>query len=225
MLDDFHDVRGSSLGLRPGKVVCVGRNYAAHARELNNPVPAEPLLFIKPNTALAYMQLPLVLPLDRGEVHHELEIALLIGRPLLVAEAGNLRDADAWAAVTGIGLALDLTLRDLQARLKEKGQPWEKAKAFDGSCPVSGFVAAPGLEQVDSLRMSLRVNGELRQQGCSADMLFAIPRLLGEIVRHFSLLPGDLVLTGTPAGVGPLHCGDRLQLSLDGYFSIVTEVQ
>lgn len=202
-----------------GKIVCVGRNYAEHARELNNPIPKQPLLFIKPSTALAALDQPLAIPRDRGECHHELELALLIGQPLSEARA-----EETLAAIAGYGLALDLTLRELQSQLKEKGQPWERAKAFDGACPVSAFVPAAAIGDWKALRLQLQRNGALQQDGQCRDMLFPIEALLADISQSFTLLPGDIVLTGTPAGVGPLNPGDRLRCELDGLLTVETTV-
>jgi 2-keto-4-pentenoate hydratase/2-oxohepta-3-ene-1,7-dioic acid hydratase in catechol pathway len=191
-----------------GKIVCVGRNYAAHAAELDNPLPDAPLLFIKPATAAAPLEQPLRLPTGQGVVHHELELALLIG-----AELRNAAPAQALAAVAGIGLALDLTLRELQDQLKRQGHPWERAKAFDGACPLSGFLA-PGSLDLQALKLQLWRNGQLQQDGDTGQMLWPAATLLSEISRCFTLLPGDVVCTGTPAGVGPLVSGDHLQLLL-----------
>jgi len=202
-----------------GKIVCVGRNYAEHARELNNPIPKQPLLFIKPSTALAALDQPLAIPRDRGECHHELELALLIGQPLSEARA-----EETLAAIAGYGLALDLTLRELQSQLKEKGQPWERAKAFDGACPVSAFVPAAAIGDWKALRLQLQRNGALQQDGQCRDMLFPIEALLADISQSFTLQPGDIVLTGTPAGVGPLNPGDRLRCELDGLLTVETTV-
>jgi 2-keto-4-pentenoate hydratase/2-oxohepta-3-ene-1,7-dioic acid hydratase in catechol pathway len=199
----------SACELPSGKVVCVGRNYAEHAKELNNPVPSAPILFIKPSTAVVSLAEPLAIPVDRGECHHELELALLIGSPL-----ANASPAEAMAAVAGYGLALDLTLRDLQSELKKKGHPWERAKAFDGACPLSAFVSAAELGDWRDFSLKLERNGQVQQDGSCNDMIFAIPDLLAEISASFSLRPGDVVLTGTPAGVGPLRSGDQLQASL-----------
>jgi 2-keto-4-pentenoate hydratase/2-oxohepta-3-ene-1,7-dioic acid hydratase in catechol pathway len=191
-----------------GKIVCVGRNYAAHAAELNNPIPTEPLLFMKPASAAANLHQPVVLPQDQGAVHHEVEMAVLIGAPL--------RDADeraALAAVAGVGIALDLTLREVQDRLKRDGQPWERAKAFDGAYPVSEFIRIDPRE-LQNLTLRLWRNEQLQQQGSTRDMLFSVSALIAEISRHFSLRPGDIVSTGTPAGVGPLRSGDALIATL-----------
>ena len=196
-----------------GKIVCIGRNYAAHAAELNNPIPSEPILFIKPASAAADLTQPLVIPHDRGSVHHETELALLIGAPLK-----NATTEEARAAVAGIGIALDLTLRDVQDKLKKDGHPWERAKAFDGAYPVSPFL---GMKSVDAknidlqnLTIQLQRNGKLQQDGNTAQMLFGAIDLIVEISKTFSLQPGDIISTGTPAGVGPLQRGDKLIATL-----------
>ncbi|WP_406665128.1 fumarylacetoacetate hydrolase family protein [Gallaecimonas sp. GXIMD1310] len=190
------------------KIVCVGRNYAEHARELGNAVPDKPLLFIKPPTTLRELEDGFSIPADRGAVHFECELAVLIGQQLTQASTEQ-----AQQAVVGIGLALDLTLRDVQQQLKSAGQPWERAKSFDGSCPVTPLVPVARFTDLP-LRFQLYQNGELRQDGDSRAMLMPIPALLAYISESFTLCPGDLVLTGTPAGVGPLHSGDQLRLIL-----------
>lgn len=192
-----------------GKIVCVGRNYAAHAAELNNPLPAAPLLFIKPATAAVALEAPFAIPRDRGAVHHETELAILIGSTLTNADPQT-----AAGAIAGIAVALDLTLRDIQDQLKKDGHPWERAKAFDGAYPVSGFVSATGID-LQNLTIQLWRNGILQQDGNTQQMLFPIIELLCEISRTFTLLPGDIVSTGTPAGVGPLLPGDELIAKID----------
>jgi 2-keto-4-pentenoate hydratase/2-oxohepta-3-ene-1,7-dioic acid hydratase in catechol pathway len=148
----------------------------------------------------------------RGECHHEVELAVLVGRELCNADAATARQA-----VAGYGIALDLTLRDLQNELKKKGHPWETAKAFDGSCPLSPFLSPEALAEPQATDLALRVNDTLRQQGNTRLMIMGIFDLMAYISTHFTLQPGDVVLTGTPAGVGPLHSGDVLTLSLAGY--------
>lgn len=203
-------IAGAEVPWQPGKAVCVGRNYADHARELNNPVPAEPILFIKPASAVVPFAETLTIPAALGECHHELELAVLIGAPLQAAEPAAVP-----AAVVGYGLALDLTLRGLQAELKAKGHPWERAKSFDGACPVStAFIAAAALPDPQALSLALAVNGNQRQQGSTSAMLFPVFELIAHISQTFSLAPGDIVLTGTPAGVGPLTAGDQLEATL-----------
>lgn len=202
----------------PGKIVCVGRNYAEHARELNNPVESSPLLFIKPATAAVAMAPAFSIPQGLGEVHHELEMALLIGAPLTAANSDT-----AQAAIIGVGLALDLTLRELQSQLKQKSHPWERAKAFDGACPLSAFVPTQDLD-LQAQELVLMRNGEPQQRGNTADMLFPVAALLAEMSRWFTLLPGDVVLTGTPAGVGPLLPGDELSMRLGNVLQVSTRV-
>jgi len=201
----------SSVELPVGKVVCVGRNYAAHAKELNNPIPTEPLLFMKPATAMVPLNEPIRVPSNFGECHYETEIALLIGQSI---NQGGHQNDDLLESIAGVGLALDLTLRTLQNQLKEKGHPWEKAKAFDGACPISAFVPLSEVADLNALTLRSSLNQKLRQQGGVADMLTPPLALLAYIRRFFSLLPGDVVLTGTPQGVGALTCGDVFQLEL-----------
>lgn len=200
---------GQLFGQPLGKIVCVGRNYAEHARELNNPVPSEPILFIKPASSAVVLAGELAAPFERGEVHFETELALLIGDPLK-----NASPEAAERAVVGIGLALDLTLRDVQSRLKEKGHPWEVAKGFDGACPLSPFAVVTNQPDWSAVSFSLDIDGERRQTGATGDMLFAVPELLAEMSRHFTLEAGDVVLTGTPAGVGPLPRSAELRFTL-----------
>ena len=213
-------VDGSVIDLPMGKVVCVGRNYAEHARELNNPVPTEPLLFIKPATSVVPMTPPIELVQGRGPVHYETEIALLIGAPL----SGMVSEEEAEAAIIGVGLALDLTLRELQDQLKSKSHPWERAKCFDGACPLSPFVPKAEAGDLHTLALQLDINGERRQSGTAAEMITPIVALLRHIATQFTLLPGDVVITGTPAGVGVLNPGDALSLAIPGRLQIDTRI-
>jgi len=201
-----------SCDLPLGKVVCVGRNYAAHARELNNPIPSTPMLFIKPATAAVSLDGPITIPQGRGACHHELEVSVLIGEVLT-----NSSQEAAKKAVAGYGLGLDLTLRDVQNTLKEKGHPWEAAKAFDGSCPLSAFVPVEQVADPLNLDLQLERNGVLQQKGNTSEMITGIFDLVAFMSTQFTLLPGDVVMTGTPAGVGALQGGDELVLVLDKY--------
>tara|TARA_R110001592_G_scaffold138511_4_gene357669 strand:- start:57261 stop:57938 length:678 start_codon:yes stop_codon:yes gene_type:complete len=189
------------------KVVCVGRNYAEHAKELNNPVPDEAILFIKPETSV--VNLHDVVEIPQTDCHYETELAILLG--------SELKNADAEAvskSIVGVGLALDLTRRSLQSRLKEKSHPWEVAKAFDGACPLSQFIPLDSFAGVERLRFSLSINDELKQEGDSQDMLNAVLPLISYMSRFFTLRAGDVILTGTPKGVGVLNSGDQLSFSL-----------
>lgn len=188
---------GSKYDAPCSKVVCVGRNYAEHAHELNNPVPSSPILFIKPESSIQD-QAKLMIP--RNGIHYECELAILIG--------------EASEDVTGLGLALDLTDRELQSKLKEKGHPWERAKAFDGATYLSRFVPYDGQDLKD-IRFTLDLNGETVQSGVTSDMLFDVESLLKEISSIFTLRKGDVVLTGTPKGVGVLTDGDQLVLGIE----------
>ena len=149
-------VDGTEANLPVGKVVCVGRNYADHAAELNNPVPTTPMLFIKPSTAVVPMAEPFEVPVDFGSVHFETEMAILIGQPLK-----NATHAEVGEAIAGVGLGLDLTLRDLQSKLKEQRHPWEKSKGFDGSCPLSAFLDPVAVGDLQDQQIRLTVNGQL----------------------------------------------------------------
>jgi 2-keto-4-pentenoate hydratase/2-oxohepta-3-ene-1,7-dioic acid hydratase in catechol pathway len=210
---------GQACTLPIGKVVCVGRNYSAHALELNNPIPASPLLFIKPATSLTRLAPSFTIPSNRGEVHHELEMALLIGKQLT-----NASGDEVMTAIYGVGLALDLTLRELQSELKKKAQPWEVAKGFDGACPVSDFIKLDVIDDIQTCDLLLEKNGVIQQRGNTSDMLFPIVGLLATMSDNFSLMPGDIVLTGTPAGVGPLARGDKLLAKLNNELVVSTTV-
>lgn len=202
-----------------GKCVCVGRNYAAHAAELNNPVPSTPLLFIKPADAAVSITPRVMIPAEWGSVHHELEIAILIQKKLK-----NATEAEANDAIAGVGLALDLTLRDVQDQLKKQGQPWEIAKAFDGASPLSEFIGIEQVADLKNIEFSLTRNGKVQQQGNSKDMLFPIVALIAHMSSIFTLNPGDVILTGTPVGVGALVVGDKLELQLNQQLTVQTSV-
>lgn len=214
-----HNWQGALLDYPVSKVVCVGSNYARHIQEMGSATPDEPVLFIKPETALCDLKQPLILPQEFGAVHHEVELAVLIGATLRQATEEHVRQA-----IAGYGVALDLTLRELQGKLKKAGRPWEKSKSFDNSCPISGFVpAAEFTDDPQNTSLGLKVNGQVRQQGSTADMIHKIVPLIAYMSRFFTLKAGDVVLTGTPDGVGPLTSGDELEVSFNG-LSLSTRV-
>ncbi|MFT5837670.1 MAG: 2-keto-4-pentenoate hydratase/2-oxohepta-3-ene-1,7-dioic acid hydratase in catechol pathway [Flavobacteriales bacterium] len=214
------DNAGKYIDLPVGKVVCVGRNYLLHIKELENEIPLVPLVFIKPSTALSPLNRPIFLPKNVGPCHNELEVAVLIKTSLCQA---TLQEVE--SAIWGVGLGLDLTLRDVQNALKKKGHPWERAKAFDCSCPMSQFVIMEQVKTLTNIDFGLRVNNEIRQHGNSQDMLFTILELMVDISNTFTLLPGDIVMTGTPKGVAPLAVDDQLTIELNGHFSVNTYVE
>jgi 2-keto-4-pentenoate hydratase/2-oxohepta-3-ene-1,7-dioic acid hydratase in catechol pathway len=208
---------GSQFAHTLGKIVCVGRNYAEHAKELNNPIPDEPILFIKPESSAVSLNNDLSIP--ESDCHYEAELAILIGSSLTSANQDQ-----AEAAIVGVGLGLDLTRRALQSRLKEKSHPWEIAKSFDGACPLSDFVKSDQFSDLTNLEFSLSINGEIKQLGSSSDMLNAIVPLICYMSKFFTLRSGDVILTGTPKGVGELRSGDLLKLNLMDKLSLNTKV-
>ncbi len=191
----------------PSKIVCVGRNYREHAAELGNEVPAEPLLFFKPPSSLLKPGGTILLPASSSRVDYEGELALVIGRRATRLEP----DADFHSNIRGYTLANDVTARDLQ---KKDGQ-WTRAKGFDTFCPVGPWISDE-IDPTSGLTIETRVNGELRQHGSTADFIFSIEQLLAYITAAITLEPGDLVLTGTPSGVGPLVSGDRVEVTMGG---------
>ncbi len=211
-----HVIDDQKTSLSVGKVVCVGRNYAAHIQELNNPLPEDPVLFLKPYSAMVSICEPIRIPRGHGDCHFEIELAILIGQTL----TKDCSEVQAKASILGVGLALDLTLRDLQQQLKKDGLPWDKAKAFDGSCPLSDFISVGMAGDLQQQRLSLWRNGQLQQQGFTGDMLTPVLSLMLYATQFFSLQPGDVLLTGTPAGVGVLEPGDNLKLSLSELIEI-----
>jgi len=192
------------------KVVAVGRNYRDHCAELNNAVPTTPMLFMKP--ASAYLEEnkgPILIPYGCRNFHHEVELAVVIG-----ATCRETPEADVMKNVAGYALSLDMTARDFQEKCKEKGTPWEIAKAFDTSLPVSRFISKEELGDPQNVTVWCKVNGEQRQHGNTSDMVFSIPYLLSYISNIFTLEAGDLVLTGTPAGVSQVVAGDKIECGI-----------
>lgn len=200
---------GDAIDLPVNKAVCIGQNYADHIKELNSTTAPEALFFMKPSTALCYVAPSFAIPTNKGECHNELELAVLLNDSLSCATPD-----EAKRAIWGYGLALDLTLREVQKRLKSLGRPWEIAKGFDGALPMSGFVQASKVDDAQALTLQLKVNGETRQLGNTGSMIRPVTQLLSEMSQHFTLLAGDIILTGTPAGVGPLQPKDEIQLNL-----------
>lgn len=191
--------------MSPAKIVCVGRNYAAHAAEMGAERPTEPILFLKPSTALLAGGGVVTLPRWTSDVHHEVEVVVRMG-----ADAKDIEVSDAHHFVDAWGVGIDLTARDVQTRAKEKGQPWAVAKGFDGSAPVSDLLPVAALEDLASIRFSLSVGKDVRQAGSTSAMLWSVPELVAFASSRFTLEAGDLLFTGTPEGVGPVESGDRL---------------
>ncbi|BBA69124.1 fumarylacetoacetate hydrolase family protein [Geobacter sulfurreducens] len=203
-----------------GKILCIGRNYAEHIKELGNETPDAPVVFMKPATAVIGDGETIIIPSYSRECHHEAELALLIGKG-----GKDIPPERALEHVAGYGVAIDLTLRDVQAELKKKGLPWEIAKGFDTSCPLSAFVPADRVADPHDLRITLRVNGAMRQDGSTSLMIHRIPQILSYMSGIFTLEPGDVILTGTPAGVGPLVAGDTVEAEVVGVAAIRVTVK
>lgn len=188
------------------KIIAIGRNYSEHAKELNNPVPEKPVLFLKPDTAVLKNNKPFYHPNFSNDIHHEIEIVLKVCKEgKFIAE----KFADKYYEEIGIGI--DFTARDLQTQQKAKGLPWEIAKAFDNSAPVSEFIAKTDLGDLNNLDFRLLINNELRQEGNSSQMLFNFNQIISYASQFFTLKKGDLIFTGTPAGVSKVNIGDKLK--------------
>ncbi|HEY1025078.1 MAG TPA: fumarylacetoacetate hydrolase family protein [Sphingobacteriaceae bacterium] len=193
------------------KIIAIGRNYAEHARELNNPVPGSPVIFMKPDTALLKDNKPFYHPDFSGDIHHEIEIVLKIskeGKHISGNFAGNYFEE--------IALGVDFTARDIQSKHKEKGLPWELAKAFDNSAPVSSFVPKQRFSDLYDLTFRLDINDQPVQQGNTKDLLFSFEEIIAFVSRYITLKKGDLIFTGTPQGVGKVNIGDHLTGYLEG---------
>jgi 2-keto-4-pentenoate hydratase/2-oxohepta-3-ene-1,7-dioic acid hydratase in catechol pathway len=203
-----------------GKILCIGRNYADHIKELGNEMPERPVIFMKPASSVIGEGEQIVIPSYSSECHHEAELAILVGNG-----GKDIPVDQALQHIAGYGVAIDLTLRDVQAELKKKGLPWEIAKGFDTACPLSAFVPAASVAAPQDLRITLSVNGEPRQDGTTALMIHRIPELLSYLSSIFTLEPGDLILTGTPAGVGPISSGDHLVAEISGVVKLSVSVR
>lgn len=190
----------------PTKIVAVGRNYVDHVNELNNELPEEPLLFLKPPTSVIGPLQAIRLPKESGNVHHEAELAVVVGKV-----ARDVKIDDAGGYIMGYTAANDVTARDLQ---RSDGQ-WTRAKGFDTFCPL-GPAIDTDLDPLEGLQVTCRVNGDLRQSGSTADMVFGVSELLSYASSVMTLLPGDVILTGTPAGVGPIEAGDKVEVEIEG---------
>lgn len=194
------------------KIICIGRNYADHARELGNQVPAEPVVFLKPQSAILSHKHPFYIPEWTQDVHHEIELVVKINRL-----GKTISESHASRYYDEVGLGIDFTARDIQTQLKAKGHPWERAKAFDGSAVVGQFMKLMDLgKEVQDLQFQLTNRDQVVQEGHTKDMLFSVDRLISEVSKFMTLKVGDLLFTGTPAGVAAVRPQDRLVGTLEG---------
>lgn len=202
-----------------GKILCIGRNYSEHIKELGNAPPEAPVIFIKPSSSVIGEGEVIVIPPYSHDCHHEAELALLIGR-----KGKDIPVGQAMEYIAGYGVGIDLTLRDVQGEQKKKGLPWEIAKGFDTSCPLSAFVEASNVVDPQNLRIRLTVNGEIRQDGNTSMMIHPIPAIISHMSGSFTLEPGDIILTGTPAGVSRIVSGDTLVAEIPGVATLRVSV-
>ena len=202
------------------KIICIGRNYAEHAKELNNAIPTEPVFFMKPDTALLKDSDPFYYPDFTKDLHHEIEIVIKINKV-----GKHIDEQFAHKYYVEIGLGIDFTARDLQAQCKAKGLPWEKAKAFDASAPIGKFVSKASLGNLDDISFELKINGESRQVGNTKDLLFSFDKVISYVSKFVTLKVGDLIYTGTPEGVGPVSIGDKIQGYIKGDLFLEFEVK
>jgi 2-keto-4-pentenoate hydratase/2-oxohepta-3-ene-1,7-dioic acid hydratase in catechol pathway len=192
------------------KILAIGRNYAEHIAELKNEVPDEPVIFFKPDTAVLRNNEPFYFPDYSTDIHYEVELVLRISK-----EGKNIQPKFATKYFDGIGIGIDFTARDLQTKAKTKGLPWTLAKGFNGSAPISDFLPVEEFPAFDNINFGLKLNGELKQQGNSGMMLHDFSAILAYMSRFITLKKGDLIFTGTPAGVGPVKIGDRLEAFIE----------
>ncbi|KAF7799615.1 hypothetical protein EIP86_010853 [Pleurotus ostreatoroseus] len=190
------------------KIVAIGRNYADHVKELKNAIPKEPFFFLKPTSS--YLPSGGKVEIPRGIIaHHEVELGLVIGK-----RGRDISQADAYSHIAGYALAVDMTARNLQDEVKKKGLPWSAVKGFDTFTPISAFVPKSAVQDAQNLNLLLKINGSVKQDGNTSHMIFPIPRLIEHISSIMTLEEGDLVLTGTPSGIGPIADGDQIECSL-----------
>ncbi len=192
------------------KIICIGRNYREHAKELNNAIPEKPVFFMKPDTALLQKNNPFFYPDFSNDIHYETEIVLKINR-----NGKHIDEKFAPKYFNEISVGIDFTARDLQAEQKKKGLPWEIAKAFDGAAPIGKFIPKENFADINNLNFSLKINGKTRQQGNTSDMMFSFNRIIAYVSRFISLKTGDLIFTGTPAGVGPTAINDHFEVFIE----------
>lgn len=192
------------------KILAIGRNYAEHIAELNNERPDEPVIFTKPDTAVLKNNQPFYYPDFSKDIHHEVELVLRICK-----EGKNIQEKFAHKYYDEIGIGIDFTARDLQQKAKEKGLPWAIAKGFNGSAPVSKFLPISDFKNLNDINFSLKIDGETKQQGNTSLMLFSFDYMISYLSKFFTLKKGDLIFTGTPKGVGPVHIGNKIEAYIE----------
>ncbi|HUL42920.1 MAG TPA: fumarylacetoacetate hydrolase family protein [Bacteroidota bacterium] len=213
-------IYGTGQEIEVRKIFCLGKNYAAHAREMKSEVPSSPVVFLKPPTAILADRKDIRIPSLSKEAHHEVELVVAISR-----DGKNIPARDAYDYVLGYAIGLDMTLRDVQNEAKKKGEPWTVAKGFDTSAPVSAVIPRSMIPDPHALTIRCTVNGKVRQESTTQNMIFSIPATIAFLSSLFTLERGDLIFTGTPEGVGPVHAGDEIRAELVGFASITHTVR
>lgn len=214
------DLPGTPSSVSIGKLLCIGRNYADHAAEMKRDVPEEPLVFLKPASAVVRTGQTVRLPPQSQDVHHEIELVAVVGK-----EGRNIAEENALDHVAAYAVGLDMTARDLQSQAKENRHPWSVAKGFDTFAPLGPLTPAHEIDDPHKLTLRLTVNGEVRQKASTRDMIFSVAELIHHTSEVFTLNPGDLIYTGTPSGVGPVVEGDELEASVTGCESLYVSVR
>ena len=213
-------IYGTGQDIEVRKIFCLGKNYAAHAREMKSEVPSSPVIFLKPPTAILADRKEILIPPISKDAHHEVELVVAISR-----DGRMIAKEDAYDYVLGYGVGLDMTLRDVQQEAKKRGEPWTISKGFDTSAPVSAIIPRTMIPDPHNLTIRCTVNGTVRQESSTGGMIFSIPATIAFLSSLFTLERGDLIFTGTPEGVGPVHSGDEIRAELVGYTSISHRVR
>ncbi|PWN06997.1 fumarylacetoacetate hydrolase family protein [Rhodohalobacter mucosus] len=205
-------------GMQYGTLYCIGRNYAKHAAEMNSDIPETPVVFLKPRSSIIHEGETVRIPKQSGEVHHEVELVLLIGK-----QVSNIHKDDALSAIAGFGVGLDITARDVQSEAKKKGLPWSLAKGFNTFAPLGNLVPYDTAKHnLGNMEIRVEVNGDVRQSGRTSDMIFRAEELISYLSGCFTLYPGDLIFTGTPEGVSPVIGGDTVSAEIENGLSTLT---
>jgi len=208
---------GSDKRFPVNRIYCVGRNYAAHAKEMGgNPERETPFFFSKPGDSIVQNGSTIPYPSKTQDLHHEVEMVMALAGDSLAAKGQNLSLEEAKAAIFGYAVGIDFTRRDIQAEAKEKGRPWDTAKGFDNSAPITAITPAADVSNIETAKITLNVNGKLRQQGSIDDLICGLLELIVELSTYYTLKPGDLIYTGTPAGVSAVGSGDEMEGKVEG---------
>lgn len=197
------------LDLAIKSIYCIGRNYAEHIKELNNPLPTSPIVFLKPQSSICYNGDEIIIPAQSSHVHHEVELVIAIS-----TTCKNISESDALNYISGVGIGIDFTARDIQQKAKEAGHPWTIAKGFDTFAPISSFVPIKEIIDIQNIDLKLSVNNSIKQLGNTSQMIFSVAKIVSYLSKIFTLYPGDLIFTGTPSGVSAIKSGDLVIASL-----------